>query len=95
MKAGDIHDMEQQLWEARETRANSHLRAGDYSVPVARQVRLDCRKEQQTQATVGEALKRLPRNYTRPLFAEECDAIYQYVFEGYWDDSRTAYRPAA
>ena len=46
---------------------------------------LDWRKEQQTRAavrvTVEETLDRLPDKFTRPIYAQKCDAVYQHVFE--------------
>ena len=60
---------------------------------------LDWRKEQQTRAAVRvaveETLDRLPEKYTRPIYAQKCDAVYQHVFESYWDDGRSVYEKAA
>lgn len=60
---------------------------------------LDWRKEQQTRAsvrlTVEETLDRLPEKYTRQLYAQKCDAVYQHVFDSYWDDGHSVYDPAA
>ena len=60
---------------------------------------LDWRKQQGTRAavrvTVEETLDRLPEAYTRPLYAQKCDAVYQHVFDSYWDDGRSVYDRAA
>src|SRR5207244_11612129 len=56
---------------------------------------LDWRKEQSTRAgvrvAVEETLDRLPEKFTRQLYAQKCDAVYQHVFDSYWDDGRTVY----
>ena len=60
---------------------------------------LDWRKEQQTRAAVRvaveETLDRLPEKYARQLYAQKCDAVYQHVFESYWDDGQSVYDLAA
>jgi type I restriction enzyme, R subunit len=60
---------------------------------------LDWRKEQATRAsvrvTVEEVLDRLPEAFTRPIYAQKCDVVYQHVFDSYWDDGRSAYSAAA
>ena len=56
---------------------------------------LDWRKEQQTRAAVRvaveETLDRLPEKFTRPIYAQKCDAVYEHIFEAYWDDGRSVY----
>jgi type I restriction enzyme R subunit len=60
---------------------------------------LDWRKEQQTRAavrvTVETTLDQLPDKFTRPLYAQKCDAVYQHVFDSYWDDGHSVYDRAA
>ncbi len=60
---------------------------------------LDWRKEQATRAgvrvAVEDVLDRLPEKFTRPIYAEKCDAVYQHVFDSYWDDGRSVYDQAA
>ena len=60
---------------------------------------LDWRKESSTRAavrvTVEETLDRLPDKYTRQLYAQKCDAVYQHVFDSYWDDGHSVYDRAA
>ncbi|HVB52678.1 MAG TPA: type I restriction endonuclease subunit R [Candidatus Acidoferrales bacterium] len=60
---------------------------------------LDWRKEQSTRAavrvTVEETLDRLPEAFTRQLYAQKCDAVYQHVFDSYWDDGHSVYDRAA
>jgi hypothetical protein len=33
-----------------------------------------------------EILDRLPDAFTRPIYAQKCDVVYQHVFDSYWDD---------
>lgn len=60
---------------------------------------LDWRKEQRTRAAVRvsleETLDRLPEKYTRQIYAQKCDAVYQHVFESYFDDGHSVYDRAA
>ena len=60
---------------------------------------LDWRKEQATRASVRvaveEVLDRLPEAFTRPIYAQKCDVVYQHVFDSYWDDGRSVYSTAA
>jgi type I restriction enzyme, R subunit len=60
---------------------------------------LDWRKQQATRAAVRvaveETLDRLPEAFTRQLYAQKCDAVYQHVFDSYWDDGRSVYHKAA
>jgi type I restriction enzyme, R subunit len=60
---------------------------------------LDWRKEQATRAAVRvaveETLDRLPEKYTRKIYAEKCDVVYQHVFDSYWDDGHSVYDRAA
>ena len=46
---------------------------------------LDWRKEQNTRAAVRvaveETLDRLPEKFTRPIYAQKCDVVYQHVFD--------------
>ena len=60
---------------------------------------LDWRKQQQTRAgvrvAVEETLDRLPDKFTRQLYAQKCDAVYQHVFDSYWDDGHSVYDAAA
>ena len=60
---------------------------------------LDWRKEQSTRAAVRvaveETLDRLPEKYTRQIYAQKCDIVYQHVFDSYWDDGHSVYGQAA
>jgi type I restriction enzyme R subunit len=60
---------------------------------------LDWRKEQSTRAAVRvaveETLDRLPEKFTRQLYAQKCDVVYQHVFDSYWDDGHSVYDRAA
>jgi type I restriction enzyme R subunit len=60
---------------------------------------LDWRKEQATRAAVRvaveETLDRLPEKYDRQIYAQKCDAVYQHVFDSYWDDGHSVYDQAA
>lgn len=56
---------------------------------------LDWRKEQQSRAAVRLAvevkLDELPDRFTRELYKQKCDAVYQHVFDAYWDNGQSAY----
>jgi type I restriction enzyme R subunit len=60
---------------------------------------LDWRKEQATRAgvrvAVEETLDRLPEKFTRQIYAQKCDVVYQHVFDSYWDDGHSVYDRAA
>jgi type I restriction enzyme R subunit len=60
---------------------------------------IDWRKEQRTRAgvrvAVEETLDRLPDKFTRQIYAQKCDAVYQHVFESYFDDGHSVYDKAA
>jgi len=45
--------------------------------------------------SVEETLDRLPEKFTRRIYAQKCDAVYQHVFESYWDDGHSVYERAA
>jgi type I restriction enzyme R subunit len=40
---------------------------------------------------VEVTLDQLPEVFTRQLYAQTCDAVYQHVFDSYWDDGRSVY----
>ena len=60
---------------------------------------LDWRKQQSTRAAVRvaveETLDRLPEAFTRQIYAQKCDAIYQHVFDSYWDNGHSVHELAA
>ncbi len=60
---------------------------------------LDWRKEQSTRAAVRvaveETLDRLPEKFTRQLYAQKCDGVYQHIFDSCWDDGHSVYDRAA
>ena len=60
---------------------------------------LDWRKQQSTRAAVRvaveETLDRLPEAFTRQIYAQKCDAVYEHVFDSYWDDGHSVYELAA
>lgn len=60
---------------------------------------LDWRKEQSTRAAVRvaveETLDRLPEKFTRQIYAQKCDVVYQHIFDSYWDDGHSVYDRAA
>jgi type I restriction enzyme R subunit len=59
---------------------------------------LDWRKQQATRAAVRVAvevtLDRLPEAFTRQIYAQKCDAVYQHVFDAYRDDGHSVYELA-
>jgi type I restriction enzyme, R subunit len=60
---------------------------------------LDWRKQQATRAAVRvaveETLDQLPEAFTRQIYAQKCDVVYQHVFDSYWDDGHSVYELAA
>jgi type I restriction enzyme R subunit len=60
---------------------------------------LDWRKEQRARAgvrlAVEEQLDELPQKFTTDLYEQKCDAVYQHVFDSYWDGGRSVYDQAA
>ena len=60
---------------------------------------LDWRKEQATRAavrvTVEEVLDRLPEKFTQLLYTQKCNAVFEHVFESYWDSGHSVYDVAA
>jgi type I restriction enzyme, R subunit len=60
---------------------------------------LDWRKQQATRAAVRvaveETLDRLPEKFTRAIYAQECDAVYQHVSDSHWDDGHTSHARGA
>lgn len=60
---------------------------------------IDWRKEQRSRAavrlTAEETLDRLPEKYTRHIYKQKCDAVYEHVFDSYWDNGHSVYDRAA
>jgi type I restriction enzyme R subunit len=56
---------------------------------------LDWRKRQQSRAqvrlTVEQVLDRLPEKYTRQIFADKCNVVYQHIFDSYYGENRSIY----
>jgi len=60
---------------------------------------LDWRNKQQTRAQVRVAIEKildeLPRIYTKQLYDEKCESVYQHVFESYQDSEQNVYAVGA
>jgi type I restriction enzyme R subunit len=60
---------------------------------------LDWRKTQAARAAVRVAvevkLDELPRVFTREIYNQKCNAVYQHVFENYYGEGRSVYATAA
>ena len=56
---------------------------------------LDWRKTQATRASVRVAvedkLDELPRVFTREIYTQKCNAVYQHIFESYYGEGRSVY----
>lgn len=56
---------------------------------------LDWRKQQTTRAmvftTIGDILDQLPRAYTKDLYEQKCETVYQHFFESYMDREKNVY----
>ncbi|WP_105035169.1 type I restriction endonuclease subunit R [Cryobacterium aureum] len=61
---------------------------------------VDWRKRQQSRAAVRVEVESrldrvLPTSFTADLYKEKCDAVYQHIFESYFDDGSSVYATAA
>ncbi len=60
---------------------------------------LDWRKQQQSRAvvklSVREILDELPECYTREVYDQKCEAVYQHIFESYYGNGKSVYSIAA
>jgi type I restriction enzyme R subunit len=56
---------------------------------------LDWRKQQTTRAmvltTIKDVLDELPRAYTKELYEQKCDTVYQHFYEAYMGQGKSAY----
>jgi type I restriction enzyme R subunit len=56
---------------------------------------LDWRKTQATRAAVRVAvedkLDELPRVFTREIYTQKCNTVYQHIFESYYGEGRSVY----
>ena len=56
---------------------------------------LDWRKQQTTRAmvftTIKDILDQLPRAYTKELYEQKCDAVYQHFYESYMGQGKSLY----
>ena len=60
---------------------------------------LDWRKRQQSRAGVRQSIEvildeELPRVYTKELYVQKCDAIYQHVYDSYFGPDQSIYAPS-
>ena len=59
---------------------------------------LDWRKRQQSRASVRLAIEtvldRLPRTYTKELYQQKCNAIYQHIYDSYFGQDSSIYAHA-
>ncbi|MHB1361831.1 MAG: type I restriction enzyme endonuclease domain-containing protein, partial [Thermoleophilia bacterium] len=61
---------------------------------------LDWRKRQQARAAVRVAISEmldneLPGTYTKEIYQQKCDLLYQHVYDSYFGQGRSIYAPAA
>jgi type I restriction enzyme R subunit len=60
---------------------------------------LDWRKTQATRAavrvTIEDKLDELPEVFSREIYNQKCDTLYQHVFENYYGEGRSVYAAAA
>jgi type I restriction enzyme R subunit len=60
---------------------------------------LDWRKKQQSRANVRicieNILDRLPPIYTKEIYNQKCEYVYQHVYDSYYGEGRSVYRMAA
>ena len=60
---------------------------------------LDWRKRQQSRAGVRQSIEvildeELPRVYTKELYVQKCDAIYQHIYDSYFGPDQSIYAPS-
>jgi len=91
-------DLEQHLWAAAdELRANSKLRAADYSLPVLGLIFLkyaDFKFERltaQLQAAYDALYAGLPERYPPELYDQKWDDLYRHIYERYADAEYNIY----
>lgn len=60
---------------------------------------LDWRKKQEARAgvelTIKTVLDKLPDTYTKELYEQKCDRIYQHIYDSYFGDNENIYTTAA
>jgi type I restriction enzyme R subunit len=60
---------------------------------------LDWRAKQQARAgvelAIQDSLEALPRSYSRPIYAQKCELIYQHVYDSYFGSGGSVYSRAA
>ena len=56
---------------------------------------LDWRKQQTTRAmvltTIKDILDELPRAYSKELYEQKCDTVYQHFYEAYMGQGKSVY----
>src|SRR5260370_19651504 len=56
---------------------------------------LDWRKQQTTRAmvftTIKDALDQLPRVYTKEMYEQKCDVVYQHFYDAYIEQGKSVY----
>ncbi len=56
---------------------------------------LDWRKQQATRAmvptTIKDVLDQLPRAYTKEIYEQKCDVVYQHLYEAYMGQGKSVY----
>jgi hypothetical protein len=61
----------------------------------AREAVLDWRKQHTTRArvytTIQDVLEQLPRAYTKEIYVQKCEAVFQHVFESYRGQGQSLY----
>jgi len=60
---------------------------------------LDWRKRMQSRAlvklSIEDALDQLPRAYTKELYQQKCEVVYNHIFESYYGSGQSIYAMAA
>ena len=60
---------------------------------------LDWRKRMQSRAlvklSIEDALDQLPRAYTKELYQQKCEVVYNHIFESYYGSGQSIYALAA
>ncbi|PKN91049.1 MAG: hypothetical protein CVU44_21560 [Chloroflexi bacterium HGW-Chloroflexi-6] len=67
----------------------------DFDAPKAERLVLDWRKQQRTYASIRvaifDALEQLPEQFTKDLYGQKCEQVYQHVYESYFGAGQSVY----
>jgi len=78
------NELEKRLWgTADQLRANSGLKASEYSTPVLGLIFL--------RVTIKNILEGLPEIYNEDIYNQKVQIVYQHVYESYYGSGQSVY----